>query len=99
MNVKELFNLTGLPVLIASLTNILGGQYRLIFVLAGLLTLVASLIFYFRKRGICTIDQVVRERNQIINKVLLVVITAVIGYILFFIVFLGWIGRLLYIWQ
>lgn len=83
----------------ASLSNLLDGQYRLVFIAAGLITLTTSLIFYFRKKGICTIDQAQKHRTEIINKVLLVGITTVISYILFFIVFLGWIGRLLNIWQ
>ncbi len=121
MKVKELWRLTGLPVLIASLcclapivlvlfglstvtfaatlTNILDGKYRWIFLLVGFLALLLSLVLYFRKKGICTIDQIKKHRNEIINKVLLVLITVAISYILFFIVFLGWIGRLLHIWQ
>jgi len=121
MKLNDLFNLTGLPVFIASLcclapiilvllglstlsfavslTNILDGQYRFAFVLAGLVTLVVSLIFYFRKRGVCTLDQVVKHRNEIINKVLLTLIVSAIGYYLFFIVFLGYVGRILNLWQ
>ena len=117
MQLKELFNLTGLPIFIASLccltpiilvlfglstltfaislSNILDGQYRWVFILAGLLLLTASLVSYFRKRGICTIDQVKKQRNEIMNKVLLVLIVAIIGYVLFLIIFLGSLGRLL----
>lgn len=119
--VKELLNLTGIPVFIASLcclapvvlvlvglstvsfaaslTNVLDGQYRLLFLLAGVVSLVVSLVFYFRKRGICTIDQAKRRRNEIINKVLIVFSVAAVGYILFFIVFLGWVGSRLGIWS
>lgn len=121
MKIKELLNLTGLPIFVASLcclapiilvlfglstlsfaislTNILDGQYRWLFILAGLITLIVSLIFYFRKRGVCTIDQAIKHRNEIINKVLLALIVSAIGYYLFFIVFLGYIGRLLHLWQ
>ena len=121
MSLKELFNLTGLPIFIASLccltpiilvlfglstlsfavslSNILDGQYRWVFILAGLISLAASLVYYFRKRGICTIDQVVKRKNEIINKILLVLITVLVGYVLFFIIFLGYIGRILHIWQ
>lgn len=121
MKLKELFNLTGLPVFIASLcclapiilvlfglssitfaislTNLLDGQYRWAFVLAGLISLVTSLVIYFRKRGICTLDQVVRSKNEIINKVVIALIVSIVGYILFFDIFLGYIGRVLKIWQ
>ena len=121
MKLKELFNLTGLPIFIASLccltpiilvlfglstlsfaislSNILDGQYRWVFILAGLILLLASLVSYFRKRGICTIDQAIKQRNEIINKVLLVLIVSVVGYVLFFIIFLGYIGKILHIWH
>lgn len=121
MHPKELFNLSSLPIFIASLccltpiilvlfgistvtfaaslTNLLDGQYRWAFVLVGLITLIASLIVYFRKKGICTIDQVKKERNEIINKSLIVLIAAAVGYILFFDFFLGYIGRVLKIWE
>lgn len=121
MKLRELFNLTGLPIFIASLccltpiilvlfglsslsfaislSNLLDGQYRWAFILAGVVSVIISLIIYFRKKGICTIDQVQKHRNEIINKVLLVLIVGVIGYILFFIIFLGYIGRILELWD
>ncbi len=121
MKIKELFNLTGLPIFIASLcclapiilvlfglstlsfavslTNVLDGQYNWAFILAGLTTLIISLVLYFRKKGVCTIDQAVKHRNEIINKVLLALIVSAVGYYLFFIIFLGYIGRILHLWQ
>lgn len=121
MKLKELLNLTGLPIFIASLccltpiilvlfglstvsfavslTNILDGQYRWVFIIAGLIILTVSLVFYFRKGGICTLDQAVKQRNEITNKALLALIGFGIGYYLFFIVFLGYIGKLLHLWQ
>ena len=121
LKLKELFDLTGAPIFIASLcclapiilvlfgfssvafavslTNVLDGRYRWAFILAGLVLLAASLLSYFRKKGICTLDQAKKHRNEIINKVLLALIASVIGYVIFFIVFLGYIGRLLNIWQ
>lgn len=121
MNFKELLNLTGVPVFIASLcclapvvlvlfglstvsfaaslSNILDGQYRWAFTLTGLIALIVSLLFYFRKRGICTLDQAIKRRNEVINKILLVLAAAVIGYILFFFIFLTYVGRMLQIWE
>lgn len=93
-----LFGLSTLSFAI-SLTNVLDGQYRWAFVLAGLITLAISLVQYFRKKGICTLNQAIRHRNEIINKVLLAVIISAFGYYIFFIVFLGYIGRILHIWQ
>ncbi len=121
MKIKEFLNLTGLPVLIASLcciapvvlvlfglstvtfaatlTNILDGQYRWIFLLVGFLSLALSLVFYFRKRGICTIDQARRRRNEIINIVSLTIITAVVGYWFFLYVVVHYIGVWLSLWK
>ena len=83
----------------ASLTNVLDGQYRWAFVLAGLLTLIISLIFYYRKKGICTIDQAVKHRNEIINKTILILIVTGVGYFIFFDIFLNYVGKILQIWK
>ncbi len=118
---KELLNLTSIPVFIASLcclapivlvlfglssvafaaslTNLLDGQYQWAFILVGLIFMAGSLIFYFRRKGVCTIDQALRHRNEIINKVILSLVLAGVGYYLFFYLFLGWVGRSLGIWQ
>ena len=118
---KELFKLTGIPVLIASLcclvpivlvaagistlafgislTNILAGRYQWAFQLAGLVALAISIIMYFRSRGVCTIDQAKKHRNEILNKTLLALIAGAVGYYLFFYVFLTWIGRLFKLWS
>ncbi len=82
-----------------SLTSVLEGQYKWAFILAGAISLIFSLVIYFRKKGVCTIDQVIKERNGIINKTILVLIVTVVGYILFFEVFLGYTGRVLKIWD
>jgi hypothetical protein len=60
------------------LGNVLYGQYRWLFRGGALL----ALFFYFRSRGICTLDAARRERNRIINTSLLVVMFAVGTYIL-----------------
>lgn len=83
----------------ASLSNILDGQYRWAFILLGILALVVSLVLYFRKRGICTLDQAKKHRNEIINKSILTAIVAFVFYYLFFVVFLTWAGRTLGIWE
>jgi len=64
------------------LGNVLYGQYRWLFRGGALLFLALALFFYFRSRGICTLDAVRRERNRIINTSLLVLIFAVGTYIL-----------------
>ncbi len=59
----------------ASLGNVLYGDYAWAFRLAAGGFLVAGLMVYFRKRGICTLDQARRERTRLINVVTLVGIT------------------------
>ena len=83
----------------ASLTNVLDGQYRWAFILAGILTLIISLIIYYRRKGICTIDQAVKHKNEIINKTILILIVTGVGYFIFFDVFLNYVGKILQIWQ
>lgn len=121
MRLRELLNLTGLPIFIASLccitpivlvlfglstvafaaslTNLLEGKYQWAFILVGLIALTISLIFYFRKTGICTIDQVQKHRNEIINKTILSLLAAGVGYYIFFYILLDFIGRKLGIWS
>ena len=81
-----------------SLTNVLDGQYRWVFNIVGIAALIISTIYYFRKKGVCTLDHVKKRRNEIINKVLLFTISAGIIYYLFFNIFLTWVGRLLKLW-
>lgn len=83
----------------ASLGDVLYGQYAWVFRGVGLLLLAASLIVYFRHRGICTIDEAKKRRNEIINVVLLALIAAVIGYIVFLYGVVEYIGILLTIWK
>lgn len=121
MKLRDLLNLTGLPILIASLccltpiilvlfgfsslafaislTNLLEGQYQWLFIMIGVLTLSTSLTVYFRKRGVCTLDQVKRHRNEIINKVIISLLVAGIGYSIFFYIFLDYVGKLLMLWE
>ena len=61
----------------ADLGNVLYGDYRWIFRLVALAFMALALWFYFRRRGICTLDQARRERNRIINTSLVVLIFAV----------------------
>jgi hypothetical protein len=82
-----------------SLTNVLDGRFRWAFQLAGVAALAVSLVIYFRKRGICTLNQLKRHRNEIINKTILVLIIGAVGYFLFFNVLLTFIGRQLKLWN
>lgn len=81
------------------LASNLDNNYKAEFLAVGVIALVVSLIIYFRKKGVCTLDQVKRQRNEIINKILIVVIISIIGYVLFFNIFLGVIGSWLGLWH
>ena len=65
----------------AGLGNMLYGDYRWLFRIAALAFLCGALWIYFRRRGICTLDQARRERNRILNTSLVVVIFAAGIYI------------------
>ncbi len=65
----------------ADLGNILYGNYRWAFRIVALAFVGAALVVYFRRRGICTLDQARRERNQIPNTLLVVLVVFVGAYI------------------
>jgi len=82
----------------ASLSNTLYFSYKWYFRFAGFLFLGIFLFFHYRKKGICTIDQVKAKRNKIINEVLLATITFIVIYIFFLYVVVEYIGKLYGIW-
>lgn len=82
----------------ASLADTLYGTYKWAFRLTGLLLLGIGLFLYFRSRGICTLDDAKRRRNEIINKTLLALIIAIIAYIIFLYVIVHYAGVWLDIW-
>ena len=47
------------------------------------LSVIIGLVVYFRNRGICTFDDVKRQRRKVINTSLLVLITAYVSYLIF----------------
>ncbi|MSS74823.1 hypothetical protein EXS73_01230 [Candidatus Pacearchaeota archaeon] len=81
-----------------SLADTLYGDYKWVFRLMGLLALIASLVVYFRNKGICTLDQVRRKRNQVVNMILVALIVAVMGYVVWLYVVVELIGKLVGIW-
>jgi len=78
--VLVLFGLASISTAV-SVDNTLYGQYAWAFRLAALVLLALALIVYFRRRGVCTLDDARRQRNRIINVVLLTVVCAVAAYI------------------
>lgn len=83
----------------SSLADTLYGDYKWYFRGVGLLTLAGALYFYLtRTKGICTIDEAVRRRNEIINYIALTVIVGVAGYFFFLYVVVHYIGVWLNLW-
>ena len=84
----------------SSLSDVLYGDYKWIFRLIGLVLLIISAVYYFRKqKGICTLDQVKRHRREIINKTLLFLIIGILGYIFFLYVVVHYAGVFYGVWE
>jgi hypothetical protein len=82
-----------------SLADTLYGDYKWIFRGVGVLALLTALYFYFtRQKGICTIDEAKRRRNEIINYVALTLIIGTLGYIFFLYVVVHYIGVWMGLW-
>lgn len=122
MHIKEIFKISSIPVLFASLcclspvilvllglstvsfasslADTLYGDYKWVFRGVGLIALLGSLAYYLRrKKGVCTIDDVVRRRNEVINYVALTLIAGVLGYLFFLYVVVHYIGVWLSLWE
>ena len=83
----------------ASLSDVLYGQYRWLFRAAGLILLAGSLFFYLRRqKGICTLDEAKKRRNEIVNIATTVLIVGVVGYVIWLYVIVELVGVLLGIW-
>lgn len=84
----------------SSLANTLYGDYAWYFRGAGLVLLAIAIIYYLRRtKGICTLDDVRKRRNEAINIVLTSLIVAVVGYIFFLYVVLHYVGVFLKLWK
>lgn len=84
----------------SSLSDTLYGEYKWIFRGVGLLALFGSLAYYLRrKKGVCTIDDVKRRRNEIINYIALTLVAGVLGYLFFLYVVVHYIGVWLSLWD
>jgi hypothetical protein len=67
----------------SSLADTLYGDYAWFFRLTGVVALVFAYGVSLRKQGICTLDQVRRERNRVVNGFLLLLILGTLGYLIF----------------
>src|SRR3989338_1221288 len=83
----------------SSLADTLYGDYKWVFRSLGLLAMLVAVIFYLRRtKGICTIDEAKKRRNEIINAVALTLVASVLGYLFFLYVVVHYIGVWLEIW-
>ena len=84
----------------SSLADTLYGEYQWVFRIIGLVALAVAVVLYLRRaKGICTIDEVKRRRNEVINIVMMSFVAGVLGYIFFLYVVVHYIGVFLSIWE
>lgn len=83
----------------AGLADTFYGEYKWAFRGVGLFFLAIFLLLYFRKKGICTLDAAKRNRNKIINTVLISIIVAVLSYIFWLYVVVHYAGVWLGVWK
>lgn len=82
-----------------SLTDTLYGDYKWYFRLLGLVLLGITIFIYLRKKkGICSLSEAKRRKNEIINIVLVTLIAGVLGYIFWLYVVVEIVGKLYKIW-
>jgi len=83
----------------ASLADTFYGDYKWYFRLAGLVSLIVALVIYLRRKGVCTLDEAKKRRNEIFNIVALSLIAGVVGYIFFLYVVVHYIGVFIGLWS
>ncbi len=84
----------------SSLADVLYGEYKWMFRALGLLALGIALVLYIRRtKGICTIDDVKRRRNELINIVTVALAVGILGYIIFLYVIVHYTGVFLSLWS
>ncbi len=81
------------------LADVFYGKYKWLFRFVGFVALIIAFVFYLRRRGVCTLDDVKKRRNELINKFLLVIITGVLGYVFFLYVVVHYLGVWLNVWK
>jgi hypothetical protein len=82
-----------------ALADTLYGEYKTYFRALGLIALTASVVLYLRRtKNICTLDEALRRRNEIINTVVLALVAGIVGYLFFLYVVVHYLGVWLSIW-
>jgi len=83
----------------SSLADTFYGDYKWFFRVGGLFLLAIALAMHFRKKGVCSLDQAKRHKNEIINTVLISLFAAIAGYIFFLYVVVHYAGVWLNLWS
>jgi len=83
----------------ASLADTFYGDYKWYFRLAGLVSLIVAIVIYLRRKGVCTLDEAKKRRNEIFNIIALSLIAGVVGYIFFLYVIVHYIGVFMGLWS
>lgn len=83
----------------ASLSDLFYGTYKWVFRGVGFVALVIAYMFYIRRQGVCTFDEAIKRRNELINKFMLVLIVAILFYVIFLYGFVEYLGIKLGIWE
>jgi len=84
----------------SSLADTFYGEYRWAFRFVGLLLLALATFFYLRRqKGICTIDEVKKRRQEIINTTLIIFTVGILGYTFFLYVVVHYVGVLFGLWS
>ena len=84
----------------SSLSDVFYGEYKWAFRGVGLLLLVITTVVYFRReKGICTLDEVKKRRQEILNTSLAILIAGVLGYLFFLYVVVHYIGVFVGVWE
>jgi len=80
--VLVMFGLASVSTAAALSDTLYWGPFRYWLYLATALFLASGLVRYFRADGICTLDDVKRERQKVINTSLLVITTTIVVYLI-----------------
>ena len=84
----------------SSLADTLYGGYKWVFRGIGLVALFGSLAYYwYKQKGVCTLDAAKRRRNEIVNSIMLALVTGVLGYLFFLYVVVHYLGVWLALWK
>mgnify|MGYP006449395757 FL=1 len=81
-----------------SLADSFYGDYKWAFRAFGAVLLLLRIIFYYRGKGVCSLDQAKKHRNEIINTVLISLLVGVLGYVFFLYVVVHYIGVWMGLW-